>query len=248
LKATNERLRIAQDVIEFGIWDWDPVADTLFWDRNSFSMFGHPNATDPQEVWGKIHSEEEQVRLTYDLKRLINAGGRSGQDRIRAKWPDGSFHEILSTYVIVRNESGRAVRVLGVNRDVTTELEEERELIEAKERLAAALEGGQFGTFEHMFGVGDVNWSPANYEIHGIDPSITDPKQLFELWKKNAGDFFPQLLERMAALPVHQHQLTYEFTARPAGHEPRRIRSSTFIERNTRGHPVRLVGITRRID
>jgi PAS domain S-box-containing protein len=248
LQATNERLRIAQDVAAFGIWEWDPVRDILQWDRQSFALFGYPEATDPGEVWAKVHSEEEQERLTYQLKRLISAGGMSGQDRIRARWPDGTVHDILSTYVILRDETGRATRVLGINRDITSDLEEERELHLAKERLAAALEGGQFGTFEHVIGLGDINWSPANYEINGIDPSVTDPAELFELWKQGAGSFFPELMARINSLPVGENHLSYEFTARPAGHEPRRVRSSVFIERSKHGHPVRLVGITRRLD
>jgi len=248
LQTTNERLRIAQDVAEFGIWDWDPVRDSLHWDRQSFALFGHPDATDPQEVWSKVHHEEEQERLTYEIKRLIATGGTSGQDRIRARWPDGTVHDILSTYVILRDETGRSTRVLGINRDVTSEVDEERELRNANERLAAALEGGQFGTFEHIIGLGDINWSPANYEINGIDPSITDPAELFESWKQVAGSFFPELMARMEALPVGENHLTYEFTARPAGKDPRRIRSSVFVERNKQGHPVRLVGITRRLD
>lgn len=248
LQTTNERLRIAQDVAEFGIWDWDPVKDTLHWDRQSFALFGYPGATDPQEVWNKIHSEEEQERLTYELKRLIAIGGTSGQDRIRARWPDGTVHNILSTYVILRDETGRGTRVLGINRDVTSELEEERELHLANERLAAALEGGQFGTFEHVIGLGDINWSAANYEINGIDPAVTDPAELFQLWKQGTGSFFPELKARMNSLRAGENHLTYEFTARPPGREPRRVRSSVFIERNKQGRPVRLVGITRRID
>jgi PAS domain S-box-containing protein len=248
LQATNERLRIAQDVAEFGIWDWNPVKDTLHWDRQSFALFGYPDATDPKEVWVKAHSEEEQERLTYELKRLIANGGTSGQDRLRVQWPDGSIHDILSTYVITHDEEGRNTRVVGINRDVTCELEEERELHNAQERLAAALEGGQFGTFEHVFGLGNLNWSPTNYEINGIDRSITDPAQLFKAWRDITGDCLPELMERMSSLPITENHLTYEFTAHPAGQEPRRVRASVFIERNQQGHPTRLVGITRRVD
>ena len=248
LQTTNKRLRIAQDVAEFGIWDWNPVKDTLHWDHQSFALFGYPDATDPKEVWSKVNSEEEQERLTYALKRLIANGGTSGQDRLRARWPDGSIHDIQSTYVIVRDEEGRSTRVVGINRDVTSELEEERELHNAQERLAAALEGGQFGTFEHVFGLGDLNWSPTNYEINGIDRSITDPAQLFKAWRDITGDCLPELMERMSSLPITENHLTYEFTAHPAGQEPRRVRASVFIERNKQGHPTRLVGITRRVD
>jgi PAS domain S-box-containing protein len=248
LQATNKRLHIAQDVAEFGIWDWNPVKDTLHWDRQSFALFGYPDATDPKEVWVKANSEEDQERLTYELKRLIANGGTSGQDRLRVQWPDGSIHDILSTYVITHDEEGRNTRVVGINRDVTCELEEERELHNAQERLAAALEGGQFGTFEHVFGLGDLNWSPTNYEINGIDRSITDPAQLFKAWRDITGDCLPELMQRMSSLPITENHLTYEFTAHPTGQEPRRVRASVFIERNKQGHPTRLVGITRRVD
>ena len=249
LKATNERLRIAQDVIEFGIWDWDPVADTLFWDRNSFAMFGHPDASDPQEVWKVIQSEEDQERLTYELKRLVAAGGKSGQDRLNARWPDGSVHEILSTYVIIRDAQGKAVRVLGVNRDVTEELGEEREFRSAQERLAAALEGGSFGTFEHVFGVGALNWNAANYEIYEIDPGITDPAELFQAWKAVVGPEYAALEQKISGLPVSKNVITYIFSITvPKTGEKRRISSSVFVERNKKGHPLRLVGISRRLD
>ncbi len=249
LENTNERMRIAQDVAEFGIWDWDPRNDTLFWDKNSFAMFGHPDATDPHSVWRVIHSEEDQERLTYELRRLIAAGGTSGQDRIRARWPDGSLHEILSTYVIIRDDQGKAVRVLGVNRDVTTELDEERELRSAQERLAAAIEGANFGTFEHVFGVGALNWNAANYEIHGIDPTITDPDELFQAWKAVVGPEYAGLERKISELSVSKNTISYIFSITvPGTGEKRRINSSVFVERNKQGHPTRLVGISRRLD
>jgi PAS domain S-box-containing protein len=249
LQATNERLRIAQDVAEFGIWDWDPINDTLHWDRNSFAMFGRPDASDAKEVWASVLSEAERESLTYELKRLIAAGGTNGQDRLRVNWPDGTEHNLLSTYVILRDASGKANRVIGVNRDVTTELEEERELRNANERLTAALEGGNFGTFEHVFGIGALNWNAANYEISGIDPAITDPDDLFRAWRDAVGDGYALIEQAVASLPVSQNSVTYDFAVRvPATGEKRRIRSSVFIERNKQGHPTRLVGISRRID
>ena len=127
LLATNERLRIAQDVAEFGIWDWDPVKNILHWDRKSFALFGHPEAIDAQAVWRQVHSEAEQERLTGELHRLIAAGGSRGRDFIHARWPDGTRHDIASNYVILRDQSGRATRVLGLNHDVTGEPEKARD-------------------------------------------------------------------------------------------------------------------------
>lgn len=249
LQSSNERMRIAQDVMGLGTWEWNPTTDTLFWDRNSFAMFGHPDADDAKVVWAAAHSEEDRERLTYELKRLIEAGGENGQDRLRIRWPDGSEHNILSTYVVLRDESGKANRVVGVNRDVTTELEQEQELQVAQQRLFAALEGGKFGTFEHVFGLGAVNWNSVNYEIHGIDPAIADPDELFRAWLVVVGDGYPAIEQTIASLSVDQTSVTYDFDIRlPRTGEKRRIRSSVFIERNKNGHPVRLVGVSRRLD
>ena len=249
LAITNERLQIAQDVAAFGIWDWDPAADTLYWDANSFAMFGHPEATDAKAVWRKVHSEEERERLTFGLRRLIESGGDSGQDTLSVQWPDGSRHEILSTYVIIRAQDGRATRVIGVNRDTTTEIEAARELRNAQERLAAALEIGVFGTFEHVFGVGAINWNAANYEIHGIDPSITDPEALFRAWKSVVGPDYQAIEQAVSSLPLEKNSITYDFGLRlPGSRESRRVRSSVFVERDNNGRPVRLVGVSRRID
>jgi PAS domain S-box-containing protein len=248
LAESNERLRIAQDVAAFGIWEWHPETDELFWDKNSFAIFGYPSATKPTEVWSSVHSEEEQERLTYELRRLIDSGGTSGEDRFTIRWPDGSMHDITSTYVILRDDAGHATRVIGVNRDITAELDGERAVREAGERLTALLEGVKFGTFEHVIGVGDINWSPTNYEINGIDPSVTDPAELFRLLTESTGDFFPQLMERIHAMPVATNHINYEFVAHPPGQKPRRIRSDVYIERNGHGHPSRLVGLTRRVD
>ena len=127
LEAVNERLQIAQNVAEFGIWDWDPVKDTLHWDRRSFALFGHPEATDARAVWSQVHSEADQKHLTGQLIRLIAAGGSRGRDLIHARWPDGTVHDITSTYFILRDPSGRATRVLGINHEATGEPGEDRD-------------------------------------------------------------------------------------------------------------------------
>jgi len=248
LHLSNERLKLATDIAEVGLWDWEPESDALAWDKQTFAMYGYPDEVSPQAAWAKSVSPEEGERLTYELRRFIAKGGTSGQQSLMAAWPDGTTHHILSTYVVVRNSEGKCLRIFGVNRDITQELETERDLLNSKERLLATLEGGDFGIFEHVIGVGDINWSPSNYKINGIDPSITDPHELFIAWKEGTGDFFSELMCSLSELPVTQTTYTYEFIANPPGGEVRRIRTNIFIERDNHGHPVHLVGISRRLD
>ena len=247
LRSALERQRIAAESAGLGVWDWNPRTDKLTWDRRSFAIFGHPDGTDEEAVWQATISPEERDALTRKMKSLVAGAETSGSDSITLRWPDGQIRSVISNYSVIRNAEGEAVAVIGINRDVTAEEQRERNLRDANKRLTAALEGGQFGTFEHVIGVGDINWSPSNYKINGINPSITDPARLFEAWKHASGEFFPQLMARMNALPVSENHLTYEYTAHPAGREPRRVRTFSYIDRDAAGNPVRLVGITQRI-
>ncbi|MFM8459507.1 MAG: hypothetical protein ACKOB0_11290, partial [Chthoniobacterales bacterium] len=93
------------------------------------------------------------------------------------------------------------------------------------------------------------NWNAANYEIYGIDPHVTDPDELFRAWKAVAGSEYTALERKISGLPVRENTITYNFGITvPGTGEKRRISSSVFVERNQAGHPVRLVGISRRLD
>lgn len=100
-----------------------------------------------------------------------------------------------------------------------------------------------------MFGVGALNWNMANHEIHGIDPGITDPDELFRAWKAVVGPEYAAVEQKISRLPVSINVITYTFGITvPGSGKKRRINSSVFVERNKKGHPFRLVGISRRLD
>lgn len=244
LETYNARFKIAQEAANLGVWDWDPKTDHLYWDAKSFALFGHRGGTDADAVWAEAVSAADRARLADELHALIASGAREGTDHIRITWPDGSIHEILSKYSVLRNSEGSAVRVIGISSDITEQVLAERDLADAKERLTAALDGANFGTFEHVFGVGASNWNAANYEINGIDPAITEPQALFEAWKNAVGESFGEIEKKFAEISPEQQTVTYEFTSRPPGLPPRRVRASAFLQRDSGGRIARIVGVS----
>lgn len=213
-------------------------------------MFGYSHAEvmamkPPYPLWPE--SERENIAKAF-AQHLAGETPPEGFS-LRFQHKDGRLLDVLITAAAVRGIEGKQIGILSAITDVTGLQSAQRDLRMANERLSAALDGLRFGTFQHDFGVGALNWSEENYALHGIDPSVTDPAKLFAAWKDAVGGDYPGIERMVASLPPKKTHLTYDYGVQmhPSG-EKQRIRSSVFIERDKQGHPTRLVGITRRID
>lgn len=131
LRASEERLRLAQEAGGIGAWEHDLATGRRHWSNSTYRIWG----VEPGEavtldlILGLIHPED------IDKTRAALAGteGRVGplpelELRIRRRC-DGAVRWILSRAEAVAGDDGRPVRHIGVMRDVT----EQRE---AMERMA----------------------------------------------------------------------------------------------------------------
>ena len=135
------RLKLASEAAQIGIWVWDFNDDHLEWDRRQ------------QEIYGMTEAER-QAPLTYafwrsrvhpdDLPRA-EAGLTQAQAQIapfaelfRIVWPGGEVRYVRSDSIIEYDDSGQVLRMVGVDRDVTQEQEQQNALQDAKQAAEAA--------------------------------------------------------------------------------------------------------------
>jgi PAS domain S-box-containing protein len=141
LKQSEERLRLALDAGQMGVWDWDLVTNQVAWSdricefhgltKDQFSGFMEPDLplTHPDD--------REHVR---DVMRRAIAGEIPYQVESRAIRPDGEVRWLFSNGTVFRDASGRAIRVLGATIDITDRkrVDEQRDQLLAGERSARA--------------------------------------------------------------------------------------------------------------
>ena len=129
IRTANERLTLATDSGGIGIWDWDIANNTLSWDNWMYRLYGlvPGEGPEPYARWTRhLHSDdrdstERQLRDGVDGVRPYNT-------EFRIVWNDTSVHFIQATAVVIRDETGRPLRMIGTNSDVTVRTEAEQKL------------------------------------------------------------------------------------------------------------------------
>jgi len=122
LLDSEERFRLAMEVTNDGVWDWDITTDTLYCSPGYFRMLGYePEELIPTEkiLMGLIHPDDLQKVVSAKQKCVENAITEFSLElRLRAK--SGGWKWILRRgRAVARDETGRARRILGTHVDIT---------------------------------------------------------------------------------------------------------------------------------
>lgn len=138
LTATRHQLEKAVEVAGLGIWTWSLADDSLVWNRRMFELYAYPESLAAEGVryehWrSRLHPDDLEA-TELSLKNAV-AGIGVYDPVFRILLPDGGVRHIQAAAVIEFDESGSAIQVTGINRDVSLEREAARAL--ESSRLAA---------------------------------------------------------------------------------------------------------------
>lgn len=119
LRESEERLRVAVEAGDLGVWEYDPATDVSIRSLRHDQMFGYAEA---QAAWNNdivlahLHPDDRQV---FEL--AIEKGLRTGEFAVqmRARWPDGSVHWLDARGRTEFDATNRPLRMRGVIADVT---------------------------------------------------------------------------------------------------------------------------------
>lgn len=149
LNLNEERLKLATSAGRIGIWDWDVRGDVLVWDESMFTIYGI-DAQDFRGVaqaWAAgIHPDDRETVQSEVQAALRGDGEYSAEFRIVR--PDGETRFLQAESRTFRDETGVAVRMIGVNIDITERKRAELEAMESAERLTFAMETSHIGSWE----------------------------------------------------------------------------------------------------
>ena len=128
-EKSEERLKLALDAGQIGVWDWDIVRNRVAWSDRVYQIFG----VDPGAFGGTIE----------DFARLVHPNDREGIDgAIRASLEQGALYDpefraihpqkgvvwVSTSGQVHRNETGQPVRMLGSVTDISERKHAESQL------------------------------------------------------------------------------------------------------------------------
>ncbi|MDN0121074.1 PAS domain S-box protein [Yersinia frederiksenii] len=137
--ARNQLVRAA-DVAELGIWTWNITENTFSFDDRMNDIYGVPeelhNAPIPLSYWYSCLHPEDIPDVKSAIKTALE--NESVYRQIFRIVVRDQVHFIQSTGTVERDESGKAMLMMGINRDITQQREAEDILKTAREAAEEA--------------------------------------------------------------------------------------------------------------
>ena len=124
LRASEERLRMAVEAGQLGIWDWDIVNNEVTWSDQVYRMHDMAPGSDiggVEAFRARIHPEDRE-RVETSMARAL-AGGEPYAVEFRALRPGGGMRWISTRGHLVRDAQGKPLRMVGASADVTGRVE-----------------------------------------------------------------------------------------------------------------------------
>jgi PAS domain S-box-containing protein len=126
LQRSEERYTLAQQAANIGSWDWDIGTGDLIWSEQIEPMFGFGRGefgATYEAFLESVHPDDRQ-HVVDSVQACVEAGKDYAIEH-RIVWPDGTIRWTSETGDVVRDKSGKAIRMLGIARDITDRKERE---------------------------------------------------------------------------------------------------------------------------
>jgi diguanylate cyclase (GGDEF)-like protein/PAS domain S-box-containing protein len=119
LVSLAERLSLATAVAKVGVWDWELATDVHTWDATMSAIYGFMGGDQiNNQKWSSSIHPEYLPEVELGLRNAVDTKG-DGATEFRIVLADGTQRNISAVFRAVLDASGKVIRVIGVNVDVT---------------------------------------------------------------------------------------------------------------------------------
>lgn len=137
LRLSNERFEYAAKATADILWDWNLVTNEVYYSDNMKNLFGHKAGYTDDNLpfyFEHVHPDDrERVVLYPDQVKYGDMVNWSQEYRFRKA--DGEYAFLLDRGIVIRNEQGIGIRMIGAMQDITRIKQHELRVTQQNERL-----------------------------------------------------------------------------------------------------------------
>jgi PAS domain S-box-containing protein len=178
LRDSEERLQLALDAAEDGVWDLRFAGEELFLSSRWYRMLGYEPGSLPARyatVLELVHPEDRPA-LETAVQRCREGTAASFETEYRMRTREGAWRWILGRAKVVEwTDRGRPARLVGTHVDISERKEYEQTLRQRQAELQMAQRLARLGNWEFDIQSGTITWSEEMYTLFHRDPSLGPP-------------------------------------------------------------------------
>nr|WP_278036519.1 PAS domain S-box protein [Flavobacterium nitratireducens] len=147
LKVSNERFAYSNKASFDAIWDWDLISDKIFVGDGFTSLFGYQfetNYIDAVVCENFVHPEDRNATFE-SFDEAVASKKEMWSYEYRYLKADGTYAHVNDKAIIIRDENGEAIRVIGTMKDITKEKELTNKLKESEQTFKNAFKNSAAG-------------------------------------------------------------------------------------------------------
>jgi len=121
LAQSEERLRLVLKGSTDAPWDWDLVSGQVYYSARWWSMLGYQGdeGYDTPDGWQRLLHPQDSVTIAAYVDELLPSGRDGFSLEFRLRHRDGHYVPVLARGYVSRDSAGAALRISGVNTDLT---------------------------------------------------------------------------------------------------------------------------------
>ena len=131
LHHSEERYALASAGANDGLWDWDLDEEVIYFSVRWKAMLGYQGdeiGDDPKEWFSRIHPDDVE-RVQEELQVHLRGEAPHFESQYRIATRPGSHRWMAVRAIAVRDDQGRAYRIVGSQTDITERKRAEAQLI-----------------------------------------------------------------------------------------------------------------------
>jgi len=144
LATLSERLNLAAQSVDLGLWDWDIPHQEIYWDhrmRQLYEISPYEEALTVEQWLPRLHPDD-MVRAEQAIRGALERQ-ENFKIQFRVRRRDGTYRSLQAAGIVICDQQGATTRLVGLNWDVTELVSAQRAVKTAEDRLTSIIEAAR---------------------------------------------------------------------------------------------------------
>lgn len=130
LQKSEERYDLAMDASQDGLYDWDLIANAIYYSPGWKRMLGYQDDELPNDfsIWESLTDPDDVAKSWEMLQALIDKKRDRFEIEFKMKHKQGHWVDVLSRAKAIFDENAKAIRLIGTHVDISDQKKVEAEL------------------------------------------------------------------------------------------------------------------------